>query len=111
MLKLTVVSDEGDLLRVQCEGEISQVKFQLNDHAAGLMASDLYFLTNENHVAVAVRHLGVLHLISILPTDFGKRCMAHLKAVAGMDVAERRRPLDGRRIYQRPAGAQVDLRI
>src|SRR5262249_52510034 len=32
MLKLTIVSDEGDLLRVQCEGEISQVKFQLNDN-------------------------------------------------------------------------------
>jgi anti-anti-sigma factor len=32
MLKLTVVSDEPDLVRVQCEGEISQVKFQLNDN-------------------------------------------------------------------------------
>ncbi len=32
MLKMTVVTDEGDLLRVQCEGEISQVKFQLNDN-------------------------------------------------------------------------------
>ena len=32
MLKLTVVSDEADLVRVQCEGEISQVKFQLNDN-------------------------------------------------------------------------------
>jgi anti-anti-sigma factor len=31
-LKLTVVSEEGDLVRVQCEGEISQVKFQLNDN-------------------------------------------------------------------------------
>ncbi|MCC6419592.1 MAG: STAS domain-containing protein [Gemmataceae bacterium] len=32
MLKLTVVADEGDVVRVQCEGEISQVKFQLNDN-------------------------------------------------------------------------------
>ncbi len=32
MLKLTVVSDDGNLVRVQCEGEISQVKFQLNDN-------------------------------------------------------------------------------
>src|SRR5262249_46778792 len=84
---------------------------RLIDHAAGLMASDLYFFTNENHVAVSVRHLGVVRLISVLPLDFGKRCMAHLKAVAGLDVAERRRPLDGRRLYQRPCGKQVDLRI
>jgi type II secretory ATPase GspE/PulE/Tfp pilus assembly ATPase PilB-like protein len=84
---------------------------RLIEQAAGLMASDLYFFTNENHVAVSIRHLGVLRLISILPLDLGRRCMAHLKAVAGMDVAERRRPLDGRRIYRRTSGAQLDLRI
>jgi type II secretory ATPase GspE/PulE/Tfp pilus assembly ATPase PilB-like protein len=84
---------------------------KLIEHAAALMASDLYFATNENHVAVSVRHLGVLRLISILPLDLGRRCMAHLKAVAGMDVAERRRPLDGRRLYRRPSGTQLDLRI
>ena len=28
MMKLTVVSDDGDVARVQCEGEISQVRFQ-----------------------------------------------------------------------------------
>jgi type II secretory ATPase GspE/PulE/Tfp pilus assembly ATPase PilB-like protein len=84
---------------------------RLIEHAAGLKASDLYFATNENHVAVSVRHLGVLRLISILPLEFGRRCMAHLKAVAGMDVAERRRPLDGRRIYQRQSGSSIDLRI
>jgi anti-anti-sigma factor len=32
MLKMTVVSDDGTVVRVQCEGEISQVKFQLNDN-------------------------------------------------------------------------------
>ena len=32
MLKMTVVSDEGEFVRVQCEGEISQVRFQLNDN-------------------------------------------------------------------------------
>jgi type II secretory ATPase GspE/PulE/Tfp pilus assembly ATPase PilB-like protein len=90
---------------------VEQAVPRLIDHAAGLMASDLYFFANENHVAVAVRHLGVVRLISILTLDFGKHCMAHIKAVAGMDVAERRRPLDGRRLYQRPGGKQVDLRI
>ncbi|MCI0456930.1 MAG: GspE/PulE family protein [Gemmataceae bacterium] len=84
---------------------------RLIEHAAELMASDLYFGTNENHVSVAVRLLGVPRLVSILPLEFGKRCMAHLKAVANMDVAEKRRPLDGRRLYRRPSGQQVDLRI
>src|SRR4051812_40091175 len=43
MLKLTVVSDEADLVRVQCEGEISQVKFQLNDNPLeSLLGSKVY---------------------------------------------------------------------
>jgi anti-anti-sigma factor len=32
MLKMTVLSDDGDVVSVQCEGDISQVKFQLNDN-------------------------------------------------------------------------------
>jgi anti-anti-sigma factor len=28
MMKLTVVSDDGNVVRVQCEGEISQIRFQ-----------------------------------------------------------------------------------
>ncbi len=28
MMKLTTVSDDGDVVRVQCEGQISQVRFQ-----------------------------------------------------------------------------------
>ena len=43
MLKLTIVADEGDLVRVQCEGEISQVKFQLNDNPLeALLGSGVY---------------------------------------------------------------------
>jgi type II secretory ATPase GspE/PulE/Tfp pilus assembly ATPase PilB-like protein len=103
---------EGDDLRLDVNTlPVEEAVPRLIDHAAGLMASDLFFFTNDNHVAVSIRHLGVQRLISILPLDFGRRCMAHLKAVAGMDVAERRRPLDGRRIYQRASGPQLDLRI
>jgi type II secretory ATPase GspE/PulE/Tfp pilus assembly ATPase PilB-like protein len=84
---------------------------RLIEHAADLPASDVFFTTNENHVAVAARHLGMLRLFSIVPLELGRRCMAHIKAVAGMDVAEKRRPLDGRCIYQRANGTSIDLRI
>ena len=36
--------------------------------------------------------------------------MAHIKAMANMDTSERRRPLDGRWIFEREAGS-IDLRI
>src|SRR5438552_3321940 len=74
---------------------------KLVEHAAELRASDLFFVTNENHVGVLVRHLGILRLLSLMPTDLGKRCMAHIKAVTGMDVMARLRPLEGRWLYQR----------
>ncbi|MCI0464559.1 MAG: Flp pilus assembly complex ATPase component TadA, partial [Gemmataceae bacterium] len=84
---------------------------KLVEHAAELRASDLFFVTNENNVGVLVRHLGMLRLLSLMPTDLGRRCMAHIKAVASMDVMERRRPLDGRWVYRRPNGAALDLRV
>jgi type II secretory ATPase GspE/PulE/Tfp pilus assembly ATPase PilB-like protein len=83
----------------------------LIEHGAHLGVSDLFLAAQENHVAVLARHLGVLRRLSILAPDFGRRCMAHIKALAGMDVAERRRPLDGRWIFKRPAGGTLDLRI
>jgi general secretion pathway protein E len=68
----------------------------LVDHAARLGASDLFFSFNDNHVAVSVRHLGIVRLLTMLTTENGRRCTSHVKAMAGMDLAEQRRPLDGR---------------
>jgi anti-anti-sigma factor len=43
MLKMTVLSDDGDVVSVQCEGDISEVKFQLNDNPLeGVLGPDVY---------------------------------------------------------------------
>jgi type II secretory ATPase GspE/PulE/Tfp pilus assembly ATPase PilB-like protein len=68
----------------------------LVNHAARLGASDLFFSYNDNHVAVSIRHLGIVRLLTILATEHGRRCTSYIKAMAGMDLAEQRRPLDGR---------------
>ena len=82
------------------------------DHAASIGASDLFLVTNEQHVAALVRHLGIVRTISILGSEQGKRCIAHLRYVAGMDVAEKRRCADGRWIFQAESlDEQIDLRI
>jgi type II secretory ATPase GspE/PulE/Tfp pilus assembly ATPase PilB-like protein len=78
--------------------------------AVMLRASDLFFTTNENHVAVLIRHLGLMRILTLLSLEVGRRCIAHIKAGAGVDVAEKRRPLDGR--WVREVGERaVDLRI
>jgi type II secretory ATPase GspE/PulE/Tfp pilus assembly ATPase PilB-like protein len=64
-------------------------------------ASDLFFVTNEQHVAVHVRHLGIMRLLSVVSPETGKRYLAHVKAMAGMDMGgAARRPMDGRWIYE-----------
>jgi type II secretory ATPase GspE/PulE/Tfp pilus assembly ATPase PilB-like protein len=45
-----------------------------------------------------------------LPLELGHRCISHVKVMANMDVAERRRPQDGRWIY-RGVGSPIDLRV
>jgi general secretion pathway protein E len=83
----------------------------LIEHAAVLGVSDLFFLTHEEHTMVQVRHLGIIRPITHMSDDFGRRCLSHIKAMAGLDLSERRRPQDGRWIYERPDGDKLDLRI
>jgi type II secretory ATPase GspE/PulE/Tfp pilus assembly ATPase PilB-like protein len=68
----------------------------LIDHAVRIGASDLFFSFNDNHVAASVRHLGMIRLVTVLTTEHGRRCVSYIKAMADMDLAEQRRPLDGR---------------
>lgn len=92
------------------------------DHAVNLQASDLFILANEDFYAVSVRHLGLIRPVSIVGKEQGKQFTQHIKAAAGMDVAEHRHPADGRWIYERAAtdddsdepnedAAVVDLRL
>src|SRR5438132_273741 len=69
---------------------------QLIAHACKVRMSDLFFTTEENHVSVLGRHLGTMHPVSKLAADHGRRCITHIKVMSNMDLAERRRPLDGR---------------
>jgi type II secretory ATPase GspE/PulE/Tfp pilus assembly ATPase PilB-like protein len=83
----------------------------LIDFAADLNASDLFFVCNEDEVAVMVRHLGIFRQLTTLPVELGRHCMGHIKAEAGLDHAEHRRPQDGRWLHERPGKPKIDLRI
>ncbi len=87
-----------------------QCVHRLIEFAAQLQASDLFFLADETRTHISVRHLGVMQSVAHLPHALGKRCLAHIKAMASMDVAEHRRPQDGRWL-QEIDGRHIDLRI
>jgi type II secretory ATPase GspE/PulE/Tfp pilus assembly ATPase PilB-like protein len=80
---------------------IDEAVSALINRAVRMGASDVFFVTNEQHVAVHVRHLGIMRLLSVVSPDTGRRYLAHVKAMAGMDMGgAARRPMDGRWIYE-----------
>jgi type II secretory ATPase GspE/PulE/Tfp pilus assembly ATPase PilB-like protein len=103
---------ESDLLHLSVNDLSPEAAVaKIIEHCTDLQISDVFFTTNENHLAVQARHLGILRLITVMPSEMGRRCVSAIKATAGIDVAEKRRPMDGRWIYPRKAGSPVDLRI
>ena len=84
---------------------------KLVEYALNMPASDIFFVTNEQHVAVNVRYLGIVQPLAIVGADTGKRYIQSIKANAGMDMGETRRPLDGRWLYEPDEGESVDMRV
>jgi type II secretory ATPase GspE/PulE/Tfp pilus assembly ATPase PilB-like protein len=84
---------------------------RLITYAVEMPASDLFFLTYEDHSKVSVRHLGVLKPLLGVPTEKLAHFVNHIKALAGMAVDQRYRPLDGRWVCTLDSGRRVDLRI
>jgi type II secretory ATPase GspE/PulE/Tfp pilus assembly ATPase PilB-like protein len=100
---------ESDLLHLSVNDLSPEAAVaKIIEHCTDLQISDVFFTTNENHLAVQARHLGILRLITVMPSEMGRRCVSAIKATAGIDVAEKRRPMDGRWIYPRKAGSPVD---
>jgi type II secretory ATPase GspE/PulE/Tfp pilus assembly ATPase PilB-like protein len=97
-------------LVVHPNGSIENTVRGFVEQATDLHASDLFFAAEEDGVTVSVRRLGTMLELGSLSSEDGRHCVNHIKAMAGIDLAERRRPLDGRWIYERD-GRKTDLRI
>jgi len=90
--------------------EPSQAVSQLVEQAAELKASDIFLLSDETSLRVAVSRMGHLETLAEVSREQGRYLISYLKAQAGIDIAERRRPQEGRWILDRAAG-RIDLRI
>ena len=95
-----------------CEGERAAMRLLATtlDEALAAGASDVHFETDAGGLTVKHRVDGVLASVA-RPRDaqLAGHIMAHLKASAGLDVAERGAPQTGRLRLQ--AGRGVDLRV
>jgi type II secretory ATPase GspE/PulE/Tfp pilus assembly ATPase PilB-like protein len=95
-----------DIHRLSVEAAVAK----LIGYAVLLPASDVFFNCNHGGLTVNVRHLGIVYPIASVPLELGKKFLSHVKALAAMDVSDKRRPQDGRWIHKSDDGTPVDLR-
>jgi len=82
----------------------------LISRATELSASDVYFLTDEKSLSIGVRRLGTVEQIAYVSREQGRQLISHIKAVSGMDIADQRRPSEGRWLYEQ-GDNRLDLRV
>ncbi|MCH8072959.1 MAG: type II/IV secretion system protein [Proteobacteria bacterium] len=73
-------------------------------------ASDMHIEPHAGRARVRFRIDGVLHEIESIPAAMMLPVITRLKILAAMDIAERRRPQDGK-IELRIGGEEVDIRV
>ncbi|HEY6084152.1 MAG TPA: ATPase, T2SS/T4P/T4SS family, partial [Nitrospira sp.] len=94
-------TDEAPIIRL-----VNSVLFQ----AVRQRASDIHFESFERGLVVRYRIDGVLYPVLTPPKHLQSSIIARLKIMAGLNIAEKRLPQDGR-FAIRTAGKDVDLRV
>jgi type II secretory ATPase GspE/PulE/Tfp pilus assembly ATPase PilB-like protein len=92
------------------ENEAAQAFDIVVRYALESQASDLFLLTDEHDVKIVVRRLGIIQPLGAVPKEEGRALLNYVKAAAGIDIGERRRPTEGRLLYDAHK-RRVDLRL
>jgi type IV pilus assembly protein PilB len=75
-------------------------------------ASDIHVEPQEDDLVVRYRIDGVLHVVHRIPKRLASGVTTRLKVLAKLDIAERRRPQDGRiSLNAAAAGRMLDIRV
>ncbi|HMY56742.1 MAG TPA: type II secretion system ATPase GspE [Pseudomonadota bacterium] len=98
---LVDVSDEAPIIRW-----VNSVIF----HAVRVKASDIHFEPREKDMVVRYRIDNVLEEYKKAPRTFINSIVARVKIMAGLNIAEKRLPQDGR-IRRKIAGKDIDMRV
>ena len=74
-------------------------------------ASDIHIEPRRDDGNVRFRIDGVLHLVNQMPTPIIGAIISRIKSIGRMDVADKRRPQDGRLKTKTTLGKEVELRL
>ncbi len=74
-------------------------------------ASDIHLEPRRDQGEIRFRIDGVLHSVYQVPPNVMNAIIGRIKTVGRMDIAEKRRPLDGRLKTKTPEGSEIELRL
>jgi general secretion pathway protein E len=99
-----------DIIDTDDEAPIIRLVNALMAQSVKERASDIHIEPFERHIAVRFRVDGVLYEIIRPPKRFAASITSRIKVMAGLDIAEKRIPQDGR-IKIKVAGRDIDIRL
>lgn len=99
-----------DLLEAEDDAPIIKLINAILTEAIKKQASDIHIESFEHRVAIRLRVDGVLQMLMEPPVELAPFLVSRVKIMAGLDIAEKRLPQDGR-ISIRLAGRSVDIRV
>ncbi len=79
-------------------------------HAMDSGASDLFLMSDENAWEVAIRYMGRMQRVAMLPAEQGRHIASYVRTCAMMDISEQRRPQEGRWLAS-IEDRHIDLRV
>ena len=99
-----------DDLRTSDDAPVVRLAESIIQDAINMGASDIHVEPGQDGTAVRYRVDGVLQLLTTVPRPATAALLSRLKIMSNMDIAERRRPQDGRARIRSRSGI-VDLRV
>ena len=109
LCELVELRSDDELATSNDEHVIAAVDYLLN-YAFDQRASDIHLEPRDLDAVIRFRIDGILHEIEKLPLSVHGAVTSRIKVLARMDIAERRRPQDGR-IKTFRADREVELRV
>lgn len=102
--------EEARLREMASEAPTVNLLNALITRALRLRVSDMHVEPNQGRAKVRFRIDGVLQDVETIPTHLVLPVTTRLKILSGMDIAEKRRPQDGK-IEMRIGGIDLDIRV
>ena len=106
----TAIEETRDLLESPDEAPVIRFVHSILFRAIRERSSDIHFEPYEKELVVRNRVDGILYPMVTAPRQWHAPAVSRIKVMAGLDIAERRLPQDGR-IKIRLGGREIDIRV